>query len=451
MRVSRSELHQQDKLKRKKKVRKIMYINLTLLGIIFVLVGVWITVSNSDRVTDWFGGVGSKIVSENEQAETEAGEKEVAESEKDAEESKNAGQGDTNHSNGSESVDGESGETTSGNDPIQTDPPHEDESVAEESDPVAGETVSLSFVGDLLIGEYVDSFLKREGYDYIYRKSLLYLSEPDVMAGNLEYPITKRGIPAEKKEYVYKGSPEALPEFKNAGFDVVNLANNHTLDQGEEGLFDTMSHLDEAGISHMGAGKNDTEAFKALIKDVRGTKVAYIGLSKVVPDITWKAAKNKAGVAETYDTRRAVAAIAKAKEQADIVVVMVHWGTMYMDKPEQYQKDFARLYIDAGADLVIGSHPHVLQGFEMYKGKWIAYSLGNFIFSAFPKDTEGETGVLDAVCTKSGDCDLKFNPMYMVNAQPTPLEGDAAKAVLDRLTSISYQVKLKEDGTIVSK
>jgi poly-gamma-glutamate synthesis protein (capsule biosynthesis protein) len=156
-----------------------------------------------------------------------------------------------------------------------------------------------------------------------------------------------------------------------------------------------------------------------------------------------------AGVAETYETKRAVAAIAKAKEQADIVVVMVHWGKERVDQPEPYQKDYARQYIDAGADLVIGSHPHVLQGFEMYKGKWIAYSLGNFIFNAFPKGTAGETGVLDAVCTKSGDCDMTFHPMFTVNAQPTPLEGDAAKALLDRLTAISFSVKLKQDGTIV--
>jgi poly-gamma-glutamate capsule biosynthesis protein CapA/YwtB (metallophosphatase superfamily) len=144
----------------------------------------------------------------------------------------------------------------------------------------------------------------------------------------------------------------------------------------------------------------------------------------VVPFSSWKADKNVPGLAETYDTRRATEAIAKAKKEADIVVVMVHWGKERVDQPEPYQKDFGKQYIDAGADLVIGSHPHVLQGFEMYKGKWIAYSLGNFIFTSYPKETAGETGVLDAICSKNGDCEMTFHPMFTVNAQPTPLEGE---------------------------
>jgi len=302
----------------------------------------------------------------------------------------------------------------------------------------------------LLVTDYVSAITEREGYDFLYKPSLLYLSEPDLTAGNLEFPVTDRGVPVKGTPYVFKGSPDVLPSMRDAGFDVMSLANNHALDQGVEGMLDTMKHLDKTGISHMGAGNNDTEAFAPVIKEVRGIKVAYIGLSKVVPFGSWKADKNVPGLAETYDTRRATAAIAKAKEQADIVVVMVHWGKERVDQPEPYQKDFGRQYIDAGADLVIGSHPHVLQGFEKYKGKWIAYSLGNFIFSSYPKETAGETGVLDALCTKSGDCEMTFHPMFTVHAQPTPLEADAAKALLDRLSSISFGAKFKEDGTLVS-
>ncbi|MCA0754675.1 CapA family protein [Paenibacillus sp. N4] len=310
--------------------------------------------------------------------------------------------------------------------------------------------ISLAFVGDLLVNEYVSSLTQREGYDYLYRQALLYLSEPDLTAGNLEYPVTKRGVPVTGTPYVFKGDPETLPSMRDAGFDVLSLANNHAMDQGVEGMLDTIKHLDDTGIAHMGAGRNDKEAFAPVIKEVRGIKVAYVGISRVIPFVEWKADKNVAGVAETYETTRAVKAIAEAKKQADIVVVMVHWGKERVDMPEPYQSDFARQYIDAGADLVIGSHPHVLQGFETYKGKWIAYSLGNFIFTSYPKEKAGETGVLDAICTKDGDCELTFHPMFTTAAQPTPLEGEAAQGLLDRLSSLSFGAKLREDGLLVA-
>lgn len=433
--LSRSESHQQDKLKRKKRLRRLIVINFTLLGVIIVILGAWLAASAIQSKTN----AGGAPVNNGQTADS---------TDPPVDEGSGNSQGSVNNENsignGTDGTSEENG-TSEGNGTPEVDG-------ANGSVPGTGspnETVSLSFVGDLLLGEYVDPVMQREGYDFLYKQSLLYLSEPDLTAGNLEHPVTSGGVPVEGTPYVFKGSPDALPALRDAGFDVVSLANNHALDQGVEGMLDTMKHLDEAGISHMGAGSNDTEAFSPVIKEVRGIKVAYIGLSRVVPFASWKADKNVAGVAETYETKRAVAAIAKAKEQADIVVVMVHWGKERVDQPEPYQKDYARQYIDAGADLVIGSHPHVLQGFEMYKGKWIAYSLGNFIFTAFPKGTAGETGVLDAVCTKSGDCDMTFHPMFTVNAQPTPLEADAAKALLDRLTAISFQVKLGEDGTIV--
>ncbi|RCW45609.1 CapA family protein [Paenibacillus prosopidis] len=428
--LSRSESHQQDKLKRKKRLRRLIVINFALLGVIIVILGAWLAASviqskpeaGGDPVND-----GQTADATDPPADEGSGNSKGSDN---SQGSDNNGNNIGNSTNGTPEDDGENG-TVPGT----------------EGSP--DETVSLSFVGDLLLGEYVDPVMQREGYDFLYKKSLLYLSEPDLTAGNLEHPVTSGGVPVEGTPYVFKGSPDALPALREAGFDVVSLANNHALDQGVEGMLDTMKHLEEAGISHMGAGRDDTEAFSPVIKEVRGIKIAYIGISRVVPFASWKADKNVAGVAETYETKRAVAAIAKAKDQADIVVVMVHWGKERVDQPEPYQKDFARQYIDAGADLVIGSHPHVLQGFEMYKGKWIAYSLGNFIFTAFPKGTAGETGVLDAVCTKSGDCDMTFHPMFTVNAQPTPLETDAAKALLDRLSAISFQVKLREDGSIV--
>ncbi|OME86718.1 capsule biosynthesis protein [Paenibacillus sp. FSL A5-0031] len=426
MHISRSETHQQDRSKRKKRLRRLIFVNLSLLGIIIIVLGAWLAAENSDKLKGLLSFAGNANKGQNQTINT--GDK-----------------GSEKEPDLTDDVD------LSGND-TGSNLPNEEEDTSAVTDPngagIEEERVSLSFVGDLLVADYVSAITAREGYEYLYQPAMLYLSEPDLTAGNLEFPVTKRGTPVTGTPYVFKGSPDVLPSIRNAGFDVLSLANNHALDQGVEGMLDTMKYLDEAGLSHMGAGNNDTEAFTPVIKEVRGIKVAYIGLSRVVPFSSWKADKNVAGLAETYDTRRATEAIAKAKKEADIVVVMVHWGKERVDQPEPYQKDFGKQYIDAGADLVIGSHPHVLQGFEMYKGKWIAYSLGNFIFSSYPKETAGETGVLDALCTKKGDCEMTFHPMFTVNAQPTPLEGEKAKALLDRLTSVSFGVKLNEDGRI---
>jgi poly-gamma-glutamate synthesis protein (capsule biosynthesis protein) len=107
--------------------------------------------------------------------------------------------------------------------------------------------------------------------------------------------------------------------------------------------------------------------------------------------------------------------------------------------------------IDAGADLIIGSHPHVLQGFEQYKGKWIAYSLGNFIFNVTATPRTKDTGVLDAVCTKSGECKLAFHPMVADQSRPAPAEPDKATEIIDYISRISIGAKVDQDGYITAQ
>lgn len=456
MSLSRSESRYNEKLKRKKRFRKRMTYNLVIGCAVLLLAVFALSLSKENKWTDWFQQMGDKlgIGSTSAPADHKDGQDKPA---------GNGNEGDGNVLVGEHDPEKPSDDPVSDGDGDAGGPDaaagSEDGADTEGggtiSAPDTAERISLSFVGDLLLGDYVQPFVNKFGYEYLYEQALFYLSEPDLTAGNLELPITKRGVPESRTPldsgYVYKGSPDVLPALRDAGFDVVSLANNHALDQGVEGLRDTMAHLEEAGIEYMGAGNNDKEAFTPVIKEVKGMKVAFIGISRVIPFADWKADRNVAGVAESYDTTRAAAAIAEAKEQADIVVVMVHWGKERTTVLQPHQKDFGKVYIDAGADLVIGSHPHVLQGFENYKGKWIAYSLGNFIFSSYPKDAEAETGVLDAVCTKSGDCDLKFHPMAVKNAQPAPLSGEASKALLDRLTSISIGVRLEADGSLTAK
>lgn len=312
-------------------------------------------------------------------------------------------------------------------------------------------TVRMAFVGDVLLGSTVDRIMQQNGYDYPYRKVKSYLTDADITIANLETPITDRGEP-EEKDFVYRSSPNVLPDFKDSGIDVVTLANNHILDYGAEGLFDTMEYLEQWGIQYTGAGRNVEEAYRPAVVEANGIKVAFLGLSRKVPDGSWKAGPDHPGTTQLYDERDALKIIAQTKEEADLVVVYAHWGEERVDSPDEHQLRLAKKFIDAGADLVVGSHPHVLQGLEQYKGKWIAYSLGNFIFTTRPDaPLTWETIILEAECTADGVCDLSAIPINNYGAQPVPMDEEAGRKLFERLTEISFGVEVKPDGTIQAK
>lgn len=327
-----------------------------------------------------------------------------------------------------------------------------DTPTASESAPPSesSDKITLAFVGDILPASSVARLMEKNGYDYPFRQTSAMLQSADITAGNLESSITDRGTPEQNKEYLYRGSALTLPAIKDAGFDVLSLANNHTLDYGWVGLQDTMDALDDHKLKHMGSGLDDVEAFTPVYVESKGITTAFIGVSNVVPNVGWKAGRNHPGVAETYDPSRAIEAIKAAKKNADLVVVMVHWGVEYTDKPIADQTLKGRKFIDAGADLVIGSHPHVLQGFESYKGKWIAYSLGNFVFSGTKSPKSADTGLLTAECSKEGSCSLTLHPMKATSAQPAPMDEASGKALLAHLSAVSTAATVEENGEIVA-
>ncbi len=312
------------------------------------------------------------------------------------------------------------------------------------------DTVTIALVGDILPAARVLDYMKQYGFDYPFRETSRLLTAADITAGNLETAITERGTAELNKEYTYRGPKEALVPIKEAGFDFLSLANNHTMDYGWEGLSDTMDALDEAGIQRAGSGNDDVEAFTPAYVEGNGKNVAFVSLTQVVPKVEWKADRSHPGLAEAYSFERAVAAVKEARGHADVVVVMVHWGKEREDMPVRQQQALARALVDAGADLVVGSHPHVLQGFESYKGKWIAYSLGNFVFPGMSPPTTAETGILTATCKAGGECSLHFAPMIAKLAQPKPMDAETGKALLARLSSISFGATVEEDGTIVA-
>ncbi|WP_409345676.1 CapA family protein [Paenibacillus sp. MBLB4367] len=313
----------------------------------------------------------------------------------------------------------------------------------------SGERVTLTFVGDVIMAETVESAMKQHGYDYPFKQVKPYLERADVTIANLETPVTERGT-KQDKEYAYQSTPKAMPAFKDSGIDIVNLANNHSLDMGVEGLIETFDHLAKHGIERFGAGRNRAEAYSPVIVEKKGIKIAFLGFTRVYPNSAWFAGEKTPGLASMYDFALplAVEAIEAARKKADLVVVVAHWGVERQDLPEAYQRQAAKAYIDAGADLIVGGHPHVLQGFETYKDKWIVYSLGNFIFTTNDVAKTWETIILEASCTKERQCEVKAVPVLTKWAQPVPLEGEAGAALLQRLSSISYGAKVGADGQV---
>nr|WP_275444506.1 CapA family protein [Paenibacillus sp. ACRRX] len=314
-----------------------------------------------------------------------------------------------------------------------------------------GDVVRFTFVGDIINAGKVADVVAKSGYHYPYSYVKSIFQQDDLTIANVETPITKRGVPAQHKEFVYKSSPKMASAMKEAGIDVVNLANNHVMDQGEEGLIDTFAALQGADIRYVGAGKNGIEAYQPVIVKRNGMSIAVLGFSRVIPDVSWYAGKNKPGLAATYDPTKALESIRKAKQAADIVIVVAHWGKEKVDYPVKHQQDLAHAYIDAGADLIIGGHPHVLQGFEPYKGKWIAYSMGNFIFTRATQPKTWETMVLEAECTKNGTCKLQMHPYYTELGRAVPLIGTKGQALISRMESISFQTRVDRYGHVTKR
>ncbi|WP_199622224.1 CapA family protein [Paenibacillus alkalitolerans] len=309
--------------------------------------------------------------------------------------------------------------------------------------------VRLAFVGDVLLGEYVGKLMSRHGYDYPYQHVRALLQDADVTAANLETAVTAAQEKPGLKTYEFSSAPESLPAFADAGFDLVSLANNHSMDFGPQGLRDTMSNLTANELKYVGAGENVDEANAPVFIEKNGLTVAYLGFSRVIPTEKWKARKDRIGLAETYDYTRPVDEIKKARERADVVVVMVHWGEeRKLEAHPKKQTELGRRFVDAGADLVIGSHPHVLQGIEHYKNKWIVYSLGNFIFTKSTDTLTYDSGILYADCGKSGDCGLRLLPVRADTPQPVPMEADKAVKVFDRVSSLSVGASLNEEGYV---
>lgn len=311
--------------------------------------------------------------------------------------------------------------------------------------PSGPSTISVAAVGDILFDRRVEAFIARAGGRAPFEAVAPRLSAADVTVGNLESMIGTTGKAVANKQYTFRGDPRGIEGLKYAGFDVVSLANNHTLDYGSEPLSETIGALDAAGIAHAGAGPNAREAWKPATIVRPRAKIAYLAFTHTLPP-GFMAGPNRWGVAfGRHDPAAFERAVRSASKTHDYVIVSFHWGVELSDDANPEQVRWGRRAIDAGADMVLAHHPHVIQGVEFYKQGMIAYSLGDFVWDHSRPKT-GETMIVEANMGPKGVTDVVAYPIFIQQStgKPEYASPTMSKTILDRLAKISRKL-----GTVV--
>jgi poly-gamma-glutamate capsule biosynthesis protein CapA/YwtB (metallophosphatase superfamily) len=254
------------------------------------------------------------------------------------------------------------------------------------------------------------------------------LRRADLAVVNLETAITERGTPAHK-EHTFRAPASAFTALKAAGVDVATMANNHGQDFGVVGLRDSLAAAKGAGFPLVGIGRDAEQAFRAHRFTVNGQRIAVIGATQVLDSslaAAWSAGDGKPGLASAWDEKRLLAAVRAARAEADTVVVDLHWGRELEDCPTDRQRALAPKLVAAGADVVVGSHAHVLLGGGFLRGAYVHYGLGNFVFYARGGDT-AKSGVLLLTMRGRAVTEAEWVPAVISGGTPLPLRGAAAE------------------------
>ncbi len=302
----------------------------------------------------------------------------------------------------------------------------------------AADTVSVTAVGDIMVTSRGTAFLDQVGNTYPL-DSVRHELQADILFGNQEAPIGPAGTGTKfDKTYAFLTPLRHAEIVPQEGFDVVSLANNHAMDYGAEALGTTMEFLDSNNVAYCGAGMNLNDARSPAIIEKDGIKYGFLAYSNTYPEEFW-ATSTRAGNPFGH-AHYLKADIPALRDQVDYLFVSFHWGSERMDSTKQYQKDLGRLAIDLGADGVFAHHPHVLQGMELYKGKVIAYSLGNFLFASW-SNSVWDSAILKLQFADGQFIGAEIVPLlinnFQVELQPKVLTGEKAQKSLTALAALS--------------
>ncbi len=311
--------------------------------------------------------------------------------------------------------------------------------------------LTLAAGGDVLGDRQVGVYIDKHGGAAPLAKVAHLLSDAHVAFVNLESPLSDKGARKTSKDVTFRGRVALVEGLASAGIDVVSLANNHALDWGAPALLDTIDRLTAAGVAHSGAGADLAAARAPALLVTPAGKVAVLAYTSILPE-GFAAGADRAGVNPARpDQDRLLADVKAAAEAADWVVVSLHWGVEYEGYANGSQRELAHAIVDAGADLIIGHHPHVLQGFELYRDKLIAYSLGDFVFDHYSRVT-GEAVILRMEIAQSGPPSFTLVPVYLADPYgiPAVVTGAEADAILDRVAGFSERLglQLERDGDV---
>ncbi len=307
---------------------------------------------------------------------------------------------------------------------------------------------TILFTGDVLFANAFMAGYDTGGIHNIIGNDLLQeLTDADILMINNEFPFSDRGTPAPDKQFTFRCSPSYAGALKEMGVDVVTLANNHTLDYGKDALSDTFITLDEADILYTGAGENIERAEEVQIIETNGKRFGFLGVSRVIPEGSWKVENSAPGLLSCYNDTRLIELVAQAKETCDFLAVYPHWGIEHEEYPQSYQTAIAQRCIEAGADLIVGSHPHCLQGVSYMDGRPVFYSLGNFIFG----QTIDRSAVLKVTVDTSGNASFRLLPVYAAAGTTRLADGARGEEICRYMDRISSGAVISSDGVVTEK
>ncbi|ETI95619.1 MAG: hypothetical protein Q606_CBAC00165G0004 [Intestinibacter bartlettii DORA_8_9] len=280
-----------------------------------------------------------------------------------------------------------------------------------------GKLVKGTVVGDMMLGRSITNKGSKNNYKNMFSGVSDLWKDSDYVAGNLECVLLDNASDYEKndKEIHINAETKTANVLKENGFTLISLANNHLADFKAKGVVNTLDTLDKVGLKHVGAGRNLTEAAEYDIQEINGVKIATIAVSDIIPK-DFAARDSKAGILTTK-TLKYYQAVKDASEKADLVIANIHWGVEYGMTETEAQQQLARNLINWGVDVVIGSHPHVLQPVEKYGDGIIFYSMGNFVFDQGWSRTK-DSMVLNYYVDENGNCSFEITPIRIKDGYP---------------------------------
>ncbi len=310
---------------------------------------------------------------------------------------------------------------------------------------------TASFVGDMMFGRHVNDVINQHGPDFLFKKIKPIFNQSDYVSGNFENPVLLQNEEIYEKtpKHIHLFAPkESVQAAKDAGFSIINLANNHMMDYGPVALAETIETFDEADLPHVGAGSNVEEATNIEYSNINGTKVATVGFTDALV-AGFSAHDFTAGVARATP-ENIVPTLQMAEENADLVIVNVHWGVEYNKNPNKRQEEMAHAISDAGADVIVGHHPHVLSDIELYNDTVIFYSLGNFIFDQGWTRTK-DSAIAQYHIDQEGKKSVEIIPLRIKEAQPYVTKNPYYRnKIFKQLTgSLKKEEYTKESGRLL--